>query len=134
MFSNLKGAYFSSVLRQEKAWHDSQDSSIHLNRLSSVLPKVKVIYGVQGSMVIVFVGKSLLSLIFALWADAKLAATAMSLFPAIALFFWAFSRLSSRTSAKQSQAYARAAAVAAEDLGLLRTIWTFCTQHRELQR
>jgi ABC-type multidrug transport system fused ATPase/permease subunit len=70
----------------------------------------------------------------AFWADVKLTASALSLFPVIAVLFVFFGNLSSKRVNQQAQAYAKVAAVASEDLGLVRTIWAFCTQRFERTR
>jgi ABC-type multidrug transport system fused ATPase/permease subunit len=71
---------------------------------------------------------------FALWADVKLTATALSFFPVIAALFVFFGNLSSKRVNQQSRAYSKAATVASEDLELVRTIWAFCTQRYERTR
>jgi ABC-type multidrug transport system fused ATPase/permease subunit len=54
--------------------------------------------------------------------------------PLVGLAFAGVGIMRARSGRLQSQAYAAAAAVASEDLGLIRTILAFCTQSIECQR
>jgi ABC-type multidrug transport system fused ATPase/permease subunit len=130
----LKSSYYRSVLSQEPAWHDVQSSAALISRFHSTLPRIIPAYGLVLSLAIYQLGKGAWSLVFALVADVKLTLTAYSLIPLVILCFVVFGRISSQTSLRQTKAFSKASAVAAEDLGLLRTIWLFCTQPLELQR
>jgi ATP-binding cassette subfamily B (MDR/TAP) protein 1 len=132
--ATIKSQYFRAILRQEPAWHDTQSSSAHISRFSSQLPKMKNAYNLSFSLMIVFLAKGTGSFIFALSADVRLALAVFSILPLIAVLFFVFGKLSAQTSVRQARAYERGAAVASEDIGLLRTIWTFCTQAYEQSR
>ena len=132
--ATIKSQYFRAILRQEPAWHDTQSSSAHISRFSSQLPKMKNAYNLSFSLMIVFLSKGTGSFIFALSADVRLALAVFSILPLIAVLFFVFGKLSAQTSVRQARAYERGAAVASEDIGLLRTIWTFCTQAYEQRR
>jgi ATP-binding cassette subfamily B (MDR/TAP) protein 1 len=132
--ASIKSRYFQALLRQEPAWHDSQSSSAHISRFSYQIPKLKPAFDTNFSLMVLFLAKGTGSLIFALSADVKLSLAVLSILPLIAVSFTVFSRIASQTSTRQARAYERGAAVATEDLGLLRTIWTFCTQAFEQRR
>jgi ABC-type multidrug transport system fused ATPase/permease subunit len=132
--ASIKSRYFQALLRQEPAWHDSQSSSAHISRFSYQIPKLKGAFDTSLSFLIFFMSKGIVSLILALASDFKLALAVLSILPIIAALFILFGRIASQTSTRQARAYERGAAVATEDLGLLRTIWTFCTQAFEQHR
>ena len=130
----LKSQYYRSILRQEVAWHDQQSSAELIARFDTQIPKMQSIYGLHFSVMVYLIGKGVLSLVLALISDVKLTLAAYSLVPLVLLLFVVFGRISSQTSVRQAKAYAAAASVASEDLGLLRTIWLYCTQPFELRR
>ena len=65
---------------------------------------------------------------------ARLTLVILSTLPLVGLSFAGMGIMRARSGRLQSQAYAQASAVASEDIGLIRTILTFCTQGFEFKR
>lgn len=132
--AKLKRAYLRAVFRQEISWLDLQSSAAIGDRFASHFPKIKSVYDERMSTLLYAIGRFIPGLIIAFVANWKLSLVVISLMPTVVLGFAFTGMIQAKKKGKQNEGYSIAAAVAAEDIGLIRTIYSFCTQGYELNR
>jgi ABC-type multidrug transport system fused ATPase/permease subunit len=132
--AHVRHAYYGSVLRQEMGWHDRNNSTDVANRLLSHVVPISAAYDFDMSFMFVMTSMGSISVILSLVDDWQLTLASISVYPIVILAFYINLRLVNKGSEVSTKAFARAAQVASEDIGLIRTIWTFCTQMHESLR
>jgi ABC-type multidrug transport system fused ATPase/permease subunit len=132
--AHVRHAYYRSVLSHEMGWHDHNNSADVANRLLSHVDRISSAYDFDMSFVGTTVTAAFLAFVLSLVEDWKLTLATIAAFPVVLAAFYLNLRLVSKGSEVSSKAFARGAQVASEDIGLIRTIWTFCTQARESLR
>jgi ABC-type multidrug transport system fused ATPase/permease subunit len=115
-------------------WHDRNNSAEVANRLISHIDRISSVYDFDMSCMYAAASMAVIPFILALAEDWKLTLAVMSVFPVVLTVFYLNLRFVRKGSEVSRTAFARGAQIASEDVGLIRTIWTFCTQMHESSR
>jgi ABC-type multidrug transport system fused ATPase/permease subunit len=132
--AHVRHAYYRAVLSQEMGWHDRNNSADVANRLISHMDRISSVYDFDIAFFFNVTGTAIVSIIIALVEDWKLTLATVSVYPVVLLAFYLNLRFVRKGSEVSRTAFARGAQIASEDVGLIRTIWTFCTQMHESSR
>ncbi len=121
-------------MRQEMGWHDKENSADLVDRLLAQMDYIQPAFNTQWAHFTNPLTIAVSAFFFAMTESWKLTLTSISIYPMVfGAYYWA-SQLVSQSNTVSERAFVQGAQVASEDIGLIRTIWTFCTQGLELRR
>lgn len=130
----LRVALFHSILRQETAFFDKNQSGELVNRLSSDVPLVSRTLTENLAKILRSGVTSAASLGFILYLSPKLSLVSLGSIPPIIGFAVVFGRTARKLSRQLVDALAAATQVAAERTGAIRTVRTFGAEDVEAKR
>uniref|UniRef100_A0AC35FBA3 p-glycoprotein n=1 Tax=Panagrolaimus sp. PS1159 TaxID=55785 RepID=A0AC35FBA3_9BILA len=134
MMHRMRLAFFKSVLRQNIAWYDINNSGTLATKLFDNLERIKEGTGDKVALAIQFTAQFFGGFAIAFTYDWKLTLIMMSLSPLMILTGVFLAKLMSESTSKEAKQYAVAGAIAEEALTSLRTVYAFNGQNYECQR
>jgi ATP-binding cassette subfamily B (MDR/TAP) protein 1 len=134
MMHRMRLAFFKSVLRQNIAWYDMNNSGTLATKLFDNLERIKEGTGDKVALAIQFTAQFFGGFAIAFTYDWKLTLIMMSLSPLMILTGVFLAKLMSESTSKEAKQYAVAGAIAEEALTSLRTVYAFNGQNYECQR
>uniref|UniRef100_A0A914Y334 ABC transmembrane type-1 domain-containing protein n=1 Tax=Panagrolaimus superbus TaxID=310955 RepID=A0A914Y334_9BILA len=134
MMHRMRKAFFKSVLRQNIAWYDMNNSGTLATKLFDNLERIKEGTGDKVALAVQFTAQFFGGFVIAFTYDWKLTLIMMSLSPLMILTGVFLAKLMSESTSKEAKQYAIAGAIAEETLTSLRTVYAFNGQNYECQR
>jgi ABC-type multidrug transport system fused ATPase/permease subunit len=134
MMHRMRKAFFKSVLRQNIAWYDMNNSGTLATKLFDNLERIKEGTGDKVALAVQFTAQFFGGFVIAFTYDWKLTLIMMSLSPLMILTGVFLAKLMSESTSKEAKQYAVAGAIAEETLTSLRTVYAFNGQEYECQR
>ncbi|RWS02634.1 multidrug resistance protein 1-like protein, partial [Dinothrombium tinctorium] len=126
--------FFESVLRQDMSWFDTKGSKDFASKVTTDLLKIETGIGEKIGLCVFFISSSLSSIGVAFYYGWKLTLVLLAIAPVIAITNGITAKIQTTMSIKESQAYAKAAAIAEEVLSSIRTVYAFGGQEKEVKR
>jgi ATP-binding cassette subfamily B (MDR/TAP) protein 1 len=131
---HIRQQYYRSVLRQDMSWHDMHNSAEVANRLVSDIERLSAAYDLSMSQFLMTNMNTTLSVVLALTVNWRLTLISSSTYCVVFLAFYYVSIINRRSSEISTEVFVKGAQVASEDIGLIKTIWSMCTQKLEILR
>ncbi|RWS22040.1 ABC transporter: subfamily ABCB/MDR-like protein, partial [Leptotrombidium deliense] len=123
-----------SVLKQDMAWFDTKGSKDFASKVTTDLQKIETGIGEKIGLSIYFSTVSIYSIGVAFYYGWKLTLVLLSIVPFVAVANGITAKIQTTMSIRESQAYAKAAAIAEEILSAIRTVYAFGGQQKESLR
>ncbi len=132
---HVQQRYFEAVFRQEMAWHDQQQATDLTDRLLSRLDRIQPVFNNSNfGLFLLTVSAIVSALILSLIESWRLTLVVCSVYPLVYLAFVWIAHVISQGSELGIKAFTAGTHIVSEDVGLIRTIRAFCTQHLEARR
>ncbi len=131
---HIRLQYYRSVLRQDMSWHDTHNSAEVANRLLSDVNRLSAVFDFSFSLFITIISGLAASFALALSINWKLTLITSCIYVFVIVVFYFVSIINRRSSEISTEVFVKGAQVASEDIGLIKTIWSMCTQKLEILR
>ncbi|XP_059164342.1 ATP-dependent translocase ABCB1-like [Physella acuta] len=130
----LRKVFFRSLLRENIAWYDKQQSGELTTRLADDLERVKEGIGDKTGLAIQFLSQFLAGILLGFVKGWKMTLVLMSLTPLLAICAAVLGKLMASYSAREQEKYAKAGAIAEEVLSCIRTVISFNGHSKEIKK
>ncbi|GJQ81867.1 hypothetical protein Trydic_g9893 [Trypoxylus dichotomus] len=132
--SQIRSNYMRSVLNQDIAWYDVNQTGDFASRMTEDLIKVEDGIGDKVSTFCFFMGTFVSGLIIALYWGWELALICLISFPVSAVALAIVGWVTTKFSQKELDAYGAAGSIAEEVLTAIKTVFAFGGQQKEIDR
>jgi ABC-type multidrug transport system fused ATPase/permease subunit len=132
--TRIRKLYFQSLMRQDFAWFDSENSGELTSRVASDVNLIQAGIGDKMGSAIQFLSSAVVGFIFAFVHSWKLTLVILSVTPILALCGAVFAQVTAQSVGDGQDAYGKAGAVANEVLSLIKTVSAFGGQEEEARR
>jgi ABC-type multidrug transport system fused ATPase/permease subunit len=132
--TRIRKLYFQSLMRQDFAWYDSENSGELTSRVASDVNLIQAGIGDKVGSAIQFLSSALVGFIIAFIYSWKLTLVILSVTPILALCGAVFAQVTAEAVGDGQGAYGNAGAVASEVLSLIKTVSAFGGQEEEARR
>ncbi|XP_027205312.1 multi drug resistance 50 [Dermatophagoides pteronyssinus] len=130
----IKLLFFRSIIHQDISWFDTKASGDFASKLTNDLNLVQQGMGDKVALTIMSFSTLLFSIGIAFYHGWELTLVTMSIMPVLGIAFAAIGKVQVRFAASESNAYGKAGAIAEEVINLIRTVYAFGGQKKEIER
>jgi ABC-type multidrug transport system fused ATPase/permease subunit len=132
--TRIRKLYFQSLMRQDFAWYDSENSGELTSRVASDVNLIQAGIGDKVGSAIQFLSSAVVGFIFAFVHSWKLTLVVLSVTPILALCGAFFAQVTAEAVGDGQDAYGNAGTIASEVLSLIKTVSAFGGQEEEARR
>eukprot|EP01135_Chromosphaera_perkinsii_P011481 Nk52_evm6s2415 gene=Nk52_evmTU6s2415 len=131
---SMRGAYITSLLRQDIGWYDTQNSGAFPTRIATDTQQVQEAVSEKFALVVQKLSTLVGGIAVAFSAGWQLTLVMLGTAPLVMGVAAGLGSAMERMTAREQEAYAKAGGVAQEALGNIRTVAAFGGQGKEMQR
>lgn len=132
--SRIRRLYFDSLMRQEPEWYDAENSGELTTRVASDVSLIQGGIGDKVGAAFQYISSFVIGFIIALVYSWKISLVILATTPLIAACGAIFAKLTTATTEDGLGAYGGAGSIAAEAIGLIKTVTAFGGQEEEAAR
>ncbi|CAM1323324.1 pgp-2 (predicted) [Pycnogonum litorale] len=130
----IRKMYMKAMLRQDISWFDTHQSAEFSSKVGENLKKLQMGMGDRIALMFYFISIFVTSVTVALFTGWKLTAVMLSITPLLSISAGALSKVQTEFAFQELEAYGKAAVVAEEVLGAIRTVTAFGGEKKEIKR
>ncbi|KAI2799339.1 Pgp-2p [Blomia tropicalis] len=130
----IKLIFFRSIVHQEISWFDTKTSGDFASKITGDLDIIQEGIGDKVSLTILSFCTVLYSLGVAFYYGWELTLVIMAVMPFMGIAFMVIGKIQARYAVTESSAYSKAGAIAEEVIKLVRTVYAFGGQEKEIKR